>query len=260
MEAAAAAIFTDSTASFAGSYTEPALQQRSPDRRPLNIAPKPPGGSGIQIVGRPESLADSQSVSIAIAVTPKQKTLGDSAFHQPRTFGSGSKRTKRRRRAKYDDDEDEGIIKAGDAISDESDDFTPTATQTKSGRQVQRPSLYVPPVTPPSSKKPRNVTTVGTADEGQAQGARKRKRFYRKGKEINTNCIHCQRGYSPSANVIVFCDACNHAWHQLCHDPPIGDEIVAVRESQWFCRECKPPPSTFNGPILVASLQQSKMT
>jgi hypothetical protein len=40
--------------------------------------------------------------------------------------------------------------------------------------------------------------------------------------------------------MIVFCDECNVAWHQFCHNPPIGKELIEVEEAQWFCAECRP--------------------
>ncbi len=38
--------------------------------------------------------------------------------------------------------------------------------------------------------------------------------------------------------MIVFCDGCNTPWHQHCHDPPIGAEVVQVQEKEWFCSAC----------------------
>ena len=51
-------------------------------------------------------------------------------------------------------------------------------------------------------------------------------------------CRVCQRGHSPQSNMIVFCDGCNTPYHQYCHDPPIGDEVVKVEEKEWFCSDC----------------------
>lgn len=65
--------------------------------------------------------------------------------------------------------------------------------------------------------------------------------------------MHCQRGHSPTSNVIVFCDQCNRAWHQLCHDPPIETEFVTVKEKEWHCRECKPVQITITQPTVVRS-------
>lgn len=38
--------------------------------------------------------------------------------------------------------------------------------------------------------------------------------------------------------MIVFCDGCNTPFHQLCHDPPIDDLVIAVAEAEWFCASC----------------------
>ena len=53
-----------------------------------------------------------------------------------------------------------------------------------------------------------------------------------------TVCRVCQRGHSPSRNLIVFCDGCNTPYHQYCHDPPIEDDVVKVEEKEWFCSDC----------------------
>ncbi|KAL9097628.1 MAG: hypothetical protein Q9165_000525 [Trypethelium subeluteriae] len=51
-------------------------------------------------------------------------------------------------------------------------------------------------------------------------------------------CKTCRRGYSPDSNMIVFCDGCNTAYHQYCHDPPISSEAVAIVDKEWFCVDC----------------------
>lgn len=141
-----------------------------------------------------------------------------------RRGNGGAKPGKKRKRAsKHDDNADLN----GDGSS--SDEAAPSATQTKSGRQIQRPSF----LTPAQKKEPK-------AKSPEVQPIRKRRRIYRKGKEINVTCNHCQRGHSPTSNAIVFCDECNGAWHQFCHDPPIGNEVIQVKEAEWFCKECRP--------------------
>jgi hypothetical protein len=50
--------------------------------------------------------------------------------------------------------------------------------------------------------------------------------------------MKCDRGHSTISNVIVFCDGCNRAWHQWCHDPHISREVVDVPERAWFCTRC----------------------
>ncbi|RLL94993.1 hypothetical protein CFD26_103852 [Aspergillus turcosus] len=159
---------------------------------------------------------------------------------------NGSRKSRKRRRGGDSDGED--VIRAGDSSSDESD-IAPTATQTKSGRQVNRPSLYVPPASSPAVAK-----TNGTSSHGsETTGVRKQKRVFRKTKEAFVNCMHCQRGHSPQSNAIVFCDGCNRAWHQLCHDPPIDSDVVNVVEKEWHCRECKPVQISIVQPTVVRS-------
>ena len=51
-------------------------------------------------------------------------------------------------------------------------------------------------------------------------------------------CKVCHRGASPTTNMIVFCDGCNMAYHQFCHDPPIEKDVVQIAEKEWFCNPC----------------------
>ncbi|KAE8153257.1 hypothetical protein BDV25DRAFT_149738 [Aspergillus avenaceus] len=152
--------------------------------------------------------------------------------------------TKRKRRRRDSDGDD--VIRAGDSSTDESD-VAPTATQTKSGRQVNRPSLYAPPASPA-----KDSNSLDTSDNTRRPPARKRKRVYRRPKDGSASCIHCQRGHGPANNAIVFCDECNGAWHQLCHDPPIEAAVVLLKK-QWFCQECRPVPITIVQPTVVRS-------
>lgn len=237
------------------------------------IAPKP---AAVQTNG-PQAQRPIQSqpiASVATAATAPATGTGTAsstdsikpqkaatASRKRKSTSNNTKRSRKRRRG--DDSDGEGVIRAGDSSSDESD-VAPTATQTKSGRQVHRPSLYVPPASSPVTTSKGNTDSVDTADGEAAKtttnsttatsaSSRKRKRVYRKGKDANANCCHCQRGHSPSTNMIVFCDECNNAWHQLCHDPPISDEVVTIKEKEWFCRECKPVPYRITQPTVVRS-------
>ena len=51
----------------------------------------------------------------------------------------------------------------------------------------------------------------------------------------------------------MFCDECNAAWHQLCHDPPIDAEVITVKEKEWFCQECRPVQISIIQPTVVRS-------
>ncbi|WEW55020.1 hypothetical protein PRK78_000447 [Emydomyces testavorans] len=149
---------------------------------------------------------------------------------------TAQKRNKKRKAGPFDDDED-GIIKAGNSDS-ESDECTSLTTQTKSGRQIHRPTVFAPQQNSASTSA--TGPTVSPAGAADGQSPPRKKRRVRKGKEVNITCERCERGYSPSSNPIVFCDDCNGAWHQFCHDPPIGIDVVKVKESEWFCSECRP--------------------
>lgn len=219
----------------------------------MNLAPKPVGPTSTQLQPQPQVATPGTPTA---AAAKQQKTIS------PRTrkpVANGAKRAPKKRRRGNDDDE--GIIRAGDSASDDSEsDFTPTATQTKSGRQVHRPSLYVPPAVSSPLTSSRNTTGSAfpaTPDSNPATTpgtmARKRKRVVRKGKEINVNCVHCQRGHSPLSNSIVFCDWCNRAWHQLCHDPCIDDGVIQVKEKEWLCKQCKPVSLSNVQPTVVQS-------
>lgn len=212
----------------------------------MNLAPKP---------AEPSTQLQPQVMVPGTNTTATKQQKAPAAPRARHSTTNGTKRTiKRRRRGDYDDGE--GIIKAGDSSSDESD-ITPMATQTKSGRQVNRPSLYVPPPASSPSVSNRNNTAVSSPSSNLASttsgAARKRKRVSRKGKDVNINCVHCQRGHSPFTNAIVFCDWCNRAWHQLCHDPCIDNEVVLVKEKEWLCKECKPVPLSNIHPTVVRS-------
>ncbi|EAU36267.1 conserved hypothetical protein [Aspergillus terreus NIH2624] len=192
------------------------------------------------------------------SVAPASKPSSPASVPK-RTPGSGPRQRKngshpgRRKKRRRGHDSDSDVVRAGDSSSDESD-VAPIATQTKSGRQVNRPSLYVPSAPSPSTAK-ENSNPLDTSDGVHAQGAapRKRKRAVRRTKDTNITCMHCQRGHSPLSNAIVFCDECNRAWHQLCHDPPIAAEVVTVKEKEWRCRECKPVPISIVQPTVVRS-------
>ncbi|KAF3394487.1 SWM histone demethylase complex subunit phf1 [Penicillium rolfsii] len=92
---------------------------------------------------------------------------------------------------------------------------------SRTGRVIKPPTAFTPP--------PATVTS------GKRKGGSRKK-------EANVVCIHCNRGHSPANNAIVFCDGCNSTWHQKCHDPPINDQVILVKDMEWHCRKCKPAP------------------
>ncbi|KAK2867778.1 hypothetical protein FQN49_003482 [Arthroderma sp. PD_2] len=204
-----------------------------------NIAPAPAPATAISSTAAATTAniganKSSEGTSIATVSTPKASP-SKPAQRRRRTIGAKSRNA--RKSGRYGDDDDEGVIKAEDSDSDNgSSDTHLTTTQTKSGRQIHRPTLFTTEQTQAKSASP---------DTSQQQPPRKRRRVYRKGKEVNVICLRCDRGHSPRCNAIVFCDDCNAPWHQFCHDPPIGDEVITVKEKEWFCGECRPvaPPN-----------------
>ncbi|KAF7588287.1 hypothetical protein BBP40_005912 [Aspergillus hancockii] len=216
-----------------------------PAEAPSVAAPALPQPPSIQYPPQPQAIAPAAKDSPPSA---KRKRAAVAARQRRSTNGP-----KRKRRRRGNDSDSEDIIRAEDSSSDESD-VAPTATQTKSGRQVNRPSLYVPSCASPAvAKESSNSLDVSDNTHRPAAAAQKRKRVYRKGKDGIVSCIHCQRGHSPLSNAIVICGECNGPWHQLCHDPPVESEIVTVKERRWVCRECKPVPITVLQPTVVRS-------
>lgn len=50
-------------------------------------------------------------------------------------------------------------------------------------------------------------------------------------------CTICRDGTSRAPNEIVICDVCNQGYHQKCHKPCIGAEILEP-DIPWTCRLC----------------------
>ncbi|OKL62968.1 hypothetical protein UA08_01566 [Talaromyces atroroseus] len=210
------------------------LQQKTTAQSLINLAPN--------LSNKPN---DNQAALDVRAQQPlplaplaaKQQTPVDSPLQKPAI--ANRKRRNRRKRAHDSDDE----IKANDSSSDDvSDDMLPVARQTKSGRQVNRPTFFA--LSPEPKQSPRQrPSPSGSTTTPAPSGApvKRRRKVYRKnGKDINITCSRCQRGHSPATNSIVFCDECNGAWHQFCHDPPIDKQLIDVKEAEWFCNECRP--------------------
>lgn len=103
---------------------------------------------------------------------------------------------------------------------------TPSSERTRSGRSVQKP-------TPHNAEK----TVKKQASASAKSSARKRTRTK---SQVNILCTSCNRGNSPSNNLIVLCDECDTPWHQKCHNPKIGNEVIETVEAEWVCSECRP--------------------
>jgi hypothetical protein len=144
--------------------------------------------------------------------------------------------------------------------TDSSENFTPLA-QSRSGRKIIQastnssgtPVIKLDPETsakpsptrPPSSAKASPTTLPTTArmkstpsSSSKASMLKKRPSFKRTPGGAGAVCKNCSRGHSPTSNAIVFCDGCNTPWHQFCHNPPIGQDIVMIAEKEWFCSDC----------------------
>ncbi|PWW76922.1 hypothetical protein C7212DRAFT_357535 [Tuber magnatum] len=171
--------------------------------------PPPPQGMqtpmGISVAsGTLEAqLAESQSPEL---LTPRTAQTPKGGARARAKGGTG--RGTRRRKASNAPIKDES-----DGAS--SEEFTMEGVKTKSGRKVHRPAHFNPAQKQPS----------------------RRRGPYRRIHDARI-CKICQRGHSPQSNMIVFCDGCNTPYHQLCHDPPIDDLVIAVAEAEWFCASC----------------------
>ena len=49
-------------------------------------------------------------------------------------------------------------------------------------------------------------------------------------------CCICNDGTSEETNLIVFCDACDKAYHQKCHTPILSDEDIV---GDFECHSCQ---------------------
>ena len=124
-----------------------------------------------------------------------------------------------------------------------SEEYNPAATQTRSGRQTQRPtSLTTGPLA--SASPSHKLAGIGAVSNNTSASPstikihpKIKRRVYR-GREQFALCEHCLRGHGPPGNVIVFCDACNKCWHQRCHEPQITKETVSDTKAEWFCADC----------------------
>lgn len=180
-------------------------------------SPAPVEGDNIVIRSPPQSIP-------AIAAS-KGRGRGGIGRARGKSRSSLSSTKARKRKRNGDDDESE-------PSSDEV--CTPTALTTKSGRNVQRPTNFVP-----SANGSPVTATNGTATMASNGSARvyKKKRVWRRNAE-NAVCKSCLRGTSPASNMIVFCDGCNTPYHRWCHHPPIDQKVIDESDKEWYCRGC----------------------
>jgi len=163
----------------------------------------------------------------------KAKRTSTTPGATPSASGSAKGKTKGKGRAKAggkrkrtqeseslsEEEESDGEMSqlGGDSDDEDGGSVASLPKITQSGRQVNKPSAYVPASYEPSPKK------RGTQSQRKQEQAL---------------CKRCGRGNSPDKNMIVFCDGCNLCWHQLCHDPAITEETVKDEVSPWFCTDC----------------------
>jgi hypothetical protein len=126
----------------------------------------------------------------------------------------GSRGGRGGKRKRTDDDEGD------DGASSDSETYAPTTT--KSGRNVQKPTTFVPEPQPSPQPMP----------------SFKKKRVYRRNPE-SAVCKTCLRGVSPASNMIVFCDGCNVPYHRYCHQPPIDQSVIDEVDKEWYCKQCE---------------------
>jgi hypothetical protein len=194
--------------------------------QPANVSTPTRGGSAsargsrsnkrvsFPIVGAdtPSAMTDATPTS-APRGRPPGRPRGSRARGPTRgtTRGNRGGRGGKRKRA---DDEDDG--------GDTSDSETYAPTTTKSGRNVQKPTTFVPPPQPSPPPMP----------------SYKKKRTYRRNPE-SAVCKICLRGVSPASNMIVFCDGCNVPYHRYCHQPPIDQSVIDEVDKEWYCKQCE---------------------
>lgn len=132
---------------------------------------------------------------------------------------------------KVDADDDDTASRAS------TPEYNPTAsTQTRSGRQSQKPITIVDSTPRPTPvKRPSLAKTISSPSV--KRHPKIKAKVYR-GREQFALCEHCLRSNGPPGNLIVFCDACNKCWHQRCHEPRIAKEVIADTKAEWFCADC----------------------
>ncbi|SLM41254.1 Zinc finger, RING/FYVE/PHD-type [Lasallia pustulata] len=139
---------------------------------------------------------------------------------RPRGSGRGGTRGGKRKRSSSSAS---GKDEDGGADTSASETYTPLPTSSRSGRPLLKPQPFFP--------------SPATLDSNPLANKRKRRHYRRPGEA--SVCKNCGRGHSPESNAIVFCDGCNAGWHQFCHDPVIGGEVVREREREWVCGGCE---------------------
>ena len=70
--------------------------------------------------------------------------------------------------------------------------------------------------------------------------------------ELENVCVICKKGDTSEGDDILFCDGCDHSYHQQCLTPP----ITSIPEGDWYCKNCKEEQSmTYIHAYLTTVLQ-----
>lgn len=173
--------------------------------------------------GRPRGSMSNGTTRQSISATPDSAPGSARGSVRGRWRGRGRGRGGKRRKVDEDEIKAEDSPSESDPEASDEDQYTPQATETRSGRAVQKPTSFAPP--PPPTPTP--IT-----------GVKRKRHVHRKNPEL-TVCNICQRPHSPASNMIVFCDGCNTPYHRYCHHPPIEQVVVDVPEKEWYCAECE---------------------
>jgi len=198
---------------------------RPPPAAPLGIPAPSPSANTIPFPPTPAPVKKS-GVSAIRMVTAGLTGKGKSKA-QPTSFPAGKKPKAstaragaKRKRGRAHDSDSSSLSSLSDAESDGGGTAAAPLTTTKSGRQVTKPATYNP-----------------AAMEGATPGRGRRPHFGKRtpGEAL---CRRCARLASPDDNPIVFCDGCEGAWHQQCHEPAIVDAVVRDATAKWFCVAC----------------------
>ncbi|KAI9821391.1 MAG: hypothetical protein M1832_003398 [Thelocarpon impressellum] len=189
-----------------------------PAEAPEGETPSPGRGRGAEDGEEAEGGEQALRVLMERSVPVKVKTRArPRRLREPGGEGEGEGARKRDSDEEEEDDE-EDVYEVDVTMSEGSDTPMTIPTKTKSGRRITAPVTFAPPPKSPTRHRRRGPS--------------------RRTAEAST-CRVCIRGHSPAGNVIVFCDGCNGAWHQLCHGPVISAEVVGEEGRDWFCAACK---------------------
>ena len=209
---------------------------------------RPPNSIRLSVDGVTSRNSTSSRPAISSSLATDAISRGRGRGGRPRgTAGIGRGSQRKRKRTKSGngeddtDDNDDGDRGSSSMPPSDSHPSTPKApTVTKSGRSVQKPSTFLtsPTTTPSAALDAANTTPRGVTYSRVSHRGRGGRKSTAKTSALAL-CAKCLRGHSPESNVIVFCDGCNTPWHQWCHVPHIGREVVEVPDKAWFCSRCE---------------------